>query len=151
MAEIDADILKLFTDNMVSMSNQLSKITERLDKNPPERNADQGPKLGASQQQFGQEQTLRSPGGEKDIGDVAAVTEENGKEGFEENAQLGRGKTEINKPAENKYKSINYENNSTVRPRVLKSGYEQQSGPDGYQIIKAALNGWGVEGIDARR
>ncbi len=48
---------------------------------------------------------------------------------------------------ENKYKSFNYDNNTTIRPQVMTKSYE--SYPDGYQIIKAAVEkGWGVEGID---
>jgi len=47
---------------------------------------------------------------------------------------------------ENKYKSFNYDNNTTIRPQAMSKSFE--SYPDGYQIIKAALNGWGVEGID---
>lgn len=48
---------------------------------------------------------------------------------------------------EDKYKSFNYDDNTTIRPSVITKSYE--SYPDGYQIIKAALGGWGVEGIDA--
>lgn len=48
---------------------------------------------------------------------------------------------------EEKYKSFNYENNTTIRPSVMTKSYE--SYPDGYQIIKAALNGWDIPGVDA--
>jgi len=48
---------------------------------------------------------------------------------------------------EEKYKSFNYDDNTTIRPSVISKSFETY--PDGYQIIKAALNGWGIEGIDA--
>lgn len=48
---------------------------------------------------------------------------------------------------EEKYKSFNYEDNTTLRPAMITKSFEQY--PDGYQIIKAALSGWGIEGIDA--
>lgn len=48
---------------------------------------------------------------------------------------------------EDKYKSFSYDGNTTIRPSVMTKSFE--SYPDGYQIIKAALGGWDVEGIDA--
>ncbi len=46
-----------------------------------------------------------------------------------------------------KYKSFNYEDNEPLRPAVMTKSFEQY--PDGYQIIKAALSGWGQDGMDA--
>lgn len=48
---------------------------------------------------------------------------------------------------EEKYKSFSYDNNTTIRPSVITKSFETY--PDGYQIIKASLGGWGIEGIDA--
>ena len=48
---------------------------------------------------------------------------------------------------EEKYKSFSYADNEPLRPSIMTKSFEQY--PDGYQIIKAALGGWGVEGIDS--
>lgn len=52
------------------------------------------------------------------------------------------------KEKENKYKSFDYTNNEPLRPAVMTKQFE--SYPNGYQIMKAALEqGWGIDGIDA--
>lgn len=81
--------------------------------------------------------------------DEKTKTELEEKKKAEEDEKKTHAEAEEKKKAEkeNKYKSFSYDNNTTLRPAIMTKQFE--SYPDGYQIIKAALGGWGIEGIDA--
>lgn len=127
--------IKAQNDITAALNDVLTYLKDERSLDPKERTANQGKETGASRQRYSQ--------GPEDTGEKAIVTPEGGKEGHSENARTGRTDVE-------KYSSFNHDDNHYgQRPGIAKSGYDDSPFPTGYQIIKAALNGWGREGVDA--